>query len=300
MSTIDSVVSAARAHSVAVGAVETISPDFAGRIASVTRSAYRGGDAVPGLPVADGARETAGEVLADVAAGIRLWGATVDGACAGSVRAAPVSPGTWEVRRLAVAPWAGGTGLARRLMTALEDGARAAGATEIALNAVVERGTPAFYSRAGYRTVTHFGATDKPLSEVRMVRDLRTEAEALAYPLSGEDTPPVPGVVVTWWSVPGGTACRVTENFAVAAVAADGDFLGGEARLLGADCWPGAGRDELESVRAALSGSSDRTGATLGFDRPAPAVAAFVQPRLVRPELLAWWRTPSVSHGRGR
>jgi GNAT superfamily N-acetyltransferase len=297
MSTIDSVV-AARVHSVDVGAVETISPDFAGHIASVTRSAYHGGDAVAGLPVADGARETAGEVLADVATGIRLWVATVDGVCAGSVRAAAVSPGTWEVRRLAVAPWTRGAGLARRLMTALEDGARAAGATEIALNAVVERGTPAFYSRAGYRTIAHFGASDKPLSEARMVRDLGTEVEALVYPLTGDHTRPAPGVVVTWWSVPGGTACRVTENSPAAAVTADGMVLDREARLLGADCWPGAGRGELEFVRAALASGSDRADGTLEFDRPAPAVAAFVQPRLVRSELLAWWRTPLVSHDR--
>ncbi|MEV4603161.1 GNAT family N-acetyltransferase [Amycolatopsis sp. NPDC049253] len=262
-----------------------ISPAFAEEIAATTRVAYAAGDAVPGLPVADGARETGAAVLADLAAGTRLWVATVDGRCAGSVRAA-TAPDVWEVRRLAVAPWTRGTGLARALVAALESGAARAGAA-VELNAVVERGTPAFYGKTGYRTLYHFGAADKPLSEVRMRRDPALAPRPWTDPLAGDASEVTAGVVVTWWSFGGTTTCRVSHG-TVAGAAAHSPAAG--ARFLGADHWPGATAEDLEAVR------ETHGGAIAGHDRPAALVPAYALPRSVHKGLLAWWRAPAVRH----
>ncbi|MEW2500990.1 GNAT family N-acetyltransferase [Amycolatopsis sp. NPDC047767] len=262
-----------------------ISPAFAEEIAATTRAAYAAGDAVPGLPVADGARETGAAVLADLAAGTRLWVATVDGRCAGSVRAV-TTPGAWEVQRLAVAPWTRSTGLARALVAALESGAARAGAA-VELNAVVERGTPAFYGKAGYRTLHHFGAADKPLSEVRMRRDPALAPRPWIDPVAGDDSRPATGVVVTWWSCGGATTCRVSHGTVAASVSRS---PAAGARFLGADHWPGSTVEDLAAVRATHG------GAIVRHDRPAALVPAYALPRSVHTGLLAWWRAPAVRH----
>ncbi|MDA3650043.1 GNAT family N-acetyltransferase [Saccharopolyspora indica] len=256
-----------------ITAVESLSDELAETISRITSAAYAAGDLVPGLPTADGASSTPEQVRADLAAGLRLWVATADGEVAGAVRAAVGE--TWEVRRLAVAPWVRRAGTGRALLRSLEGAARAEAARGVVLDAVVERGNPAFYARVGYRTVRHFPAGDKPLSEVHMVRDL---ADPLPYPEAGDVAE---GVAVTWWDTGSGTAASVTEG-----------VPSHREHLLGADLWPGAGPEELAAVRetlAAQAGSPD-----LRFDRPAREIPAFAMPRTAHPELLAWWRLPGV------
>ncbi|WP_222723586.1 GNAT family N-acetyltransferase [Streptomyces sp. MS191] len=276
------------AEAVEIRYVESLSGPLAEQVAAVTSAAYEVGDLVPGLPVADGARETARDVRDDLAAGRPLWVATVDGDVAGSVRATIRADGDWEVRRLAVAPWVRHGGLGRRLLARLEDAAVTAGAARVVLDAVVERGNPAFYARVGFRTVRHFGAPDKPLSEVHMVRDPRepVERRSGADAFAGAYDRDVTGWVATWWSVPGGTR-RVTGT-GMPEAGADG--------LLGVDCLPAATEPERallerESVRAADRVDDD---GSQFFGRPAALVPAFVQPRLVHGGLLAWWRGPAA------
>lgn len=256
-----------------ITAVDSLSDELAGTISRITSAAYAAGDLVPGLPTADGVFSTPELIRADLAAGLRLWVATADGEVVGAVRAAVGE--TWEVRRLAVAPRVRRAGAGRALLRTLERAARAEGARGVVLDAVVERGNPAFYTRVGYRTVRHFAAADKPLSEVRMLRDL---ADSLPYPEAGDVAE---GVVVTWWDTGSGTAASVTLG-----------TPSHRAGLLGVDLWPGAGPEELVAVRehlAARAGSRD-----LRFDRPAREIPAFAMPRAAHPELLAWWRLPGA------
>ncbi|MFF4104174.1 GNAT family N-acetyltransferase [Streptomyces sp. NPDC001903] len=254
--------------------------DLCERVAEVTAAAYAAGDLVPGLPVADGARERAGDVREDLAAGRGLWVASLDGETAGSVRAVVRPDGDWEVRRLAVSPRVRHAGLGRLLLGRLEAAAAAAGARQVVLDAVVERGNPAFYARVGFRTVRHFGAADKPLSEVHMVRDPRAPQEPGApYAPGGE------GWAVSWWAGPCGTRCRTGEPLPAAP----------EEALLGVDFLPGATASQRDSVEGALASAADRrTGDGLFFARPAAQIAAFAQPRLIHTSLLAWWRSPAA------
>ncbi|MFJ6798051.1 GNAT family N-acetyltransferase [Streptomyces sp. NPDC091268] len=258
--------------------------DFEGlcaRTAAVTAAAYRAGDLVPGLPVADGARERAEDVRADLDAGRRLWVAAVDGEVAGSVRAVPRPDGDWEVRRLAVAPWVRRAGLGRLLLRRLEADAVAHGVRRVVLDAVVERGNPAFYARVGFRTVRHFAAADKPLSEVHMERDPRATAAA-GRPYD----PGTTGWAVSWWAAPGGVRCLV--GAPMPAAPAD--------RLLGIDCLPAASADQQDALVRGFTAAADRVepDGALFFAGPAPLTAAFAQPRLIHPSLLAWWRSPAA------
>lgn len=251
------------------------------RTAAVTAAAYAAGDLVPGLPVADGARERPADVREDLAAGRGLWVATVDGEVAGSVRAVVRPDGDWEVRRLAVAPWVRHAGLGRLLLNRLEAAAVAAGARRVVLDAVVERGNPAFYARVGFRTVRHFPAADKPLSEVHMERDPREAARA-GRPYD----PDVQGCAVTWWSAPDGARCL--PGAPVPAAPAEG--------LLGIDCLPAATPVQRDLISRELTAAADRVDpdGALFFARPAARIAAFAQPRLLHSGLLAWWRSPAA------
>ncbi|GAA2515350.1 GNAT family N-acetyltransferase [Winogradskya humida] len=255
--------------------IEEPDAGLADGIARVIAAAYDAGDLVPGLPVADGARETPGAVVASVAGGRLLWVAEVAGQVAGSVRAQVLPGGDWEVQRLAVDPGVRRGGIGRALLLALVTAAGDAGADRVVLDAVVERGNPSFYARVGFRTVRHFPAGDKLLSEVHMERDPRQPESAVADPDPG-DVPPA-GAVVQWWDADGGTCCRVTAT------------LDTPDSLLGVDVLPGGDPEALYKVLAA--DADDDTDGLLRFDRPAGRVTAFAQPRLLDPALLAWWRS---------
>lgn len=267
--------------------ISSVPEKLAESVSRVIRDAYSAGDLVSGLPTADGARADTGELLDDVAAGQLLWVAAHAGRVAGTVRAVRRSAHVWEVRRLAVAPSCRRTGAARELLRHLEAEALARGVSRVALDAVVERGNPAFYARVGFRTVRHFPAGDKPLSEVRMERDPQETPTPVAY-----DTAPAgPGLLLEWRAAPGGTVCRprLLSGGETAASGTPGS--------LGADFWPSAGAPQLSLVHGTLL----REGKSAGhdevfFDRPASRIAAFRTPRQAHPELLAWWRSPAVCH----
>ncbi|MET7638025.1 GNAT family N-acetyltransferase [Streptomyces sp. NPDC005438] len=295
---------AAAAAAVDIRRVERVSGELAGEVAGVTSAAYEVGDLVPGLPVADGAHETARDVLADVAAGRSLWIAVVDGRCAASVRAVPRADGDWEVRRLAVAPWVRRGGLGTLLLRRLERDASGAGVGRVVLDAVVERGNPAFYARAGFRTVHHFAADDKPLSEVHMERDPSTPALARPHPENG----PRPGWAVTWWGVGSTTvACPGPDVPPPAGARALGEDrlvrAGASGEAASAEVTDGEvtdGQITSEEITALLTAGADRSepDGSLVFGRPAARIRAFAQPRLTHTHLLAWWRSPAVrSHG---
>ncbi|MEU7551557.1 GNAT family N-acetyltransferase [Streptomyces sp. NPDC044571] len=250
------------------------------RTAAVARAAFAAGDPYPGLPVADGATETADDVRADLARGARLWTAfDADGEPLGCVRALPAGDGAWAVRRLAVAPRGRGRSVGRLLIRALEADARAEGLGRVVLDVVVERGNPAFYARLGYRTTAHFPAPDKPLSEVHMARDLAAPDEDLPHPWGGEPVPLWEGAVRAWFSGPEGTAALpaalgsdpAAELVVLAGRAAR--LVGGPARFRGAD------------------GLARRPHGVLVDARPAEQVPAFLLPRAVDPDALALWRT---------
>ncbi|MCX4820769.1 GNAT family N-acetyltransferase [Streptomyces sp. NBC_01142] len=255
-------------------------------VSEIIRAAYSSGDLLPGLPTADGALADSAELFHDLSAGQLLWVAQVSGEIVGTVRAVRNAPDSWEVRRLAVSPSSRHSGTARRLLRRLEADALAAGASRVVLDAVVERGNPAFYARVGYRTVRHFPAGDKPLSEVRMERDLR-EAPA---PVPHDAPPARPGLLLDWLAVPTGTVCRLR------LISGEGVPDAGCHRTpLGADFWPAAGPAELARVRDALAEEADQVGRDeLFFGRPATGIAAFCGPRLLHPALLAWWRSTAV------
>jgi GNAT superfamily N-acetyltransferase len=260
-------------------------------IAASVRAAYAGSDPRLPLPVADGAREDAGSVAADLSAGAWLCVARDPaGALVGSVRAFARPGGCWEVRRLAVVPAQRGTGLARALVRRLEDAARLAGAGTVRLDAVVERGNPPFYTRLGYATLRHFPNPDKPLSEVDMERSLSTGPVPLRYPWQGERADPGYPLLVTWHATAGGTLARLHRGVARAR-----DAAGAAPGFLGADGWPPPGEADPERVLAGLAaGGGTVHGDAVRFAAPAVAVAAFRMPRLVHPDLLALWRLPAA------
>ncbi|MEV8341932.1 GNAT family N-acetyltransferase [Streptomyces niveus] len=263
-----------------VNLITTLSGELAERISELVRAAYATGDLLPGLPVADGALADAAEVHRDLAAGQLLWVAWDAGRPVGTVRAVRVTPELWEVRRLAVDPTSRRTGAARALLGRLEAAATAAGVREVALDAVVERGNPAFYARLGYRTVRHFGASDKPLSEVHMRRAPNTPP----VPVPHEAFPVGPGLLLHWRAVAEGTSCRLR-------LLAAGERVPAGPETVGVDFWPGARAAELALVGGALAAGAD---GEVFFARPALAVDAFCRPRERHPQLLAWWRSPLV------
>lgn len=269
---------------VPVSPVTEASPEVAAQVARVTAAAYEVGDLVPGLPVADGATETASSVLDGVAAGRRLWVAWEGDAVAGSVRASPRPDGTWEVQRLAVGPRVRRGGVGRALLDRMAADAAAEGVPRLVLDAVVERGNPAFYARVGFRTVRHFPASDKLLSEVHMTREVGRPAVAVPFPEPGDEPPS--GAVVHWWAHEGGTRCRVGAAAAIPLPPG----------LFGVDCLPGGDPAAVLALLAAEADEAD--GDRLSFARPAGRVAAFAQPRRVRPDLLAWWRSPAARTAR--
>jgi GNAT superfamily N-acetyltransferase len=259
--------------------VETRERDLAmaDRTAALVRAAFAQGDRFPGLPTADGSAETAAEVLAELARGVRLWTSfDEDGKPLGCIRAIPDGEGAWAVRRLAVHPRSRGRSVGRLLIRALEDQARAEGLERVTLDAVVERGNPPFYCRLGYRTIAHIPGPDKPLSEVSMVKELAGSDESLSYPWGGEPVPLWDGSVRAWFSGPSGTVALAASLGTDPATALSpltelaGAYVG-PARFLGADGLP-------------------EIGGAMVFDRPADDVSAFLMPRAADPDALALWR----------
>jgi predicted N-acetyltransferase YhbS len=261
-------------------------------VSEIIRESYSAGDLVPGLPPADGCRADVAELFGDLAAGQVLWVAESGGRVVGTVRAIRDPTHGWEVRRLAVASWARQGGIARALLRGLEAEARSHGATRVALDAVVERGNPAFYARLGYRTERHFPAADKLLSEVRMWRDPREAPVPVRHDVPSAE----PGLLVEWLATPIGTVCRPELT-----ARRRGGPVGYDRQSLGVDFWAGAGRPELSTAWTALARRANRAGpGGLYFRCPANEIAAFGQPRQVHGDLLAWWRSPAVRDQRIR
>ncbi|MFE5810333.1 GNAT family N-acetyltransferase [Streptomyces sp. NPDC056491] len=276
--------------------------DLAERIAEVTRASFADADPLPGLPRPDGAFENAEDVRADLAGGAGLWIArNADGRLVGSIRAIPKGPTTWGVGRLGVSPEALGTGLARRLVRALEtDVAATADADRVVLNAVVERGNPPVYARLGYRTVRYLPNPDKPLSEVTMERLLDGPPEPAAHPYP-TGTLPTGTALVDWFATGDGRVAavltthrdRAVDEFA--GLADRAMRAGGTTLHLGTDAWvtsTGVDRSAADRWRELLSGHADSVdvdpvrGDLLTFGRTPAEIAPYLMPRtLVEPAL---------------
>lgn len=139
-------------------------------LASVTAAAYRAA-LVPGLPPADGTATSTADLLAHLRTGGLV--ALADGPD-GTLGGAVISPDgdDWRIGRLAVAPTSHRRGVAGQLLERLAGWALDHGATGLVLDAVVERRLPQVYAHHGFAVVGHWAATDKPLTEVTMRRDL--------------------------------------------------------------------------------------------------------------------------------
>jgi GNAT superfamily N-acetyltransferase len=274
--------------------------------AAVVRAAFARGDRIPGLPAADGAKETADAVAADLAAGCRMWSARdADDRLLGCVRAIPLDPMTWQVRRLAVHPGERGRHVGERLMRALEASGRAEGVRRVVLDAVVERGNPPFYCSLGYRTVAHFRNPDKPLSEVAMAKNLAAPDTRLGYPWGGEPGPLWRGVVLAWFAVGSYMAATVGRAWPdpVAMVSSLTGLVGqavgahGPVRFLGADGHTGdqegtGDRESTAELWQAVRDADVTVPAIALFLRPGTEVPAFVMPGAAEAALLALWRIP--------
>ncbi|MER7900597.1 GNAT family N-acetyltransferase [Streptomyces sp. NPDC096046] len=283
------------------GAGPSVTAELAGQVAAVTRASFADSDPLPGLPRPDGAVESAEVVTADLAAGAGLWLARdADGELLGSIRAMPKGPGTWEVRRLGVAPKALGTGLARRLVRALEADAVADGADLVVLDAVVERGNPAVYARLGYRTVRYLPNPDKPLSEVTMERALAGPPEPVRHP-QPTGTLPEGAALLDWFVTQDGRTAAVLGTHRgqdeFAGVAAHGARVGGTGpvRHIGTDAWAGpadvrARWREVLAVHADSVDADPGSGDLLTFGRGPAGVAPFLMPRTVADPVLALCR----------
>jgi predicted N-acetyltransferase YhbS len=249
------------------------------QIVTVMRAAFRGTEPVPGLPTADGARETASSLAEDLATG--AWLAVArdgTGRIVGSVRAFAEPSGAWVVRRLAVLPSLRGSGLAQALMRHLEEAAAADGALVVRLDAVVERGNPPFYASLGYVTTAHFPGPGKPLSEVAMHRDLSAAPRKLRYPWEGEAAPRHYALLITWHTDGVRTVARSHRDVDDAVRVARRPVAG--QTFVGAD---GCRDAAIADIVSKAAGDGLFAGAP-------PSVAAYRMPRTVHPDLLALWR----------
>ncbi|GIM97035.1 GNAT family N-acetyltransferase [Paractinoplanes toevensis] len=255
---------------------ERASAAEAGEIAALTRAAYAAGDPFPGLPVPDGARETAASVRADLRAGALVWVVRDPaGRLTGVLRVHPHA-GEWEISRVATDPARRRTGAARALLSMVDEAAVAAGIARIRLDAVVERCLPPFYARLGYRPERHWLPGDKPLSEVSMIRSPGTPVTAGPAWL-----PPGPeaALVVTW----------LLDDRGLTAVIGTGTATAGPgARLAGVDVHPDPGRHD--EVLAGLARHGRPAGAEVHFPVPRAQLRAHLMPRTVHPDLHARYR----------
>jgi len=273
----------ARPHAVALDPADLARPGRAERLAALTRAAYRAGDPYPGLPVPDGARETADAVRADVRAGALVWVVRdAAGEITGVLRVRP-APDTWEINRVATDPARRGSGAARALLAAVDAAAQREGIGRLRLDAVVERCLPPFYARLGYRPERHWLPGDKPLSEVTMIRT----PGAPATPGPAWLPPgPAPALVVVW----------LLDGDGLTAATGDADLLaaGTEpapgARLAGIDVLPDCDAGTRSDVLAALARHGRRDGASVRFPHTRAGLRAHLMPRTVHSQLHARYR----------
>ncbi|MGW2187838.1 GNAT family N-acetyltransferase [Streptomyces sp. NPDC001667] len=273
---------------------------WAGPVAGLTRAAYALSDPYPGLPVPDGARETEAVVLRDIERGSRVWLATgPDGRLAGALRVTGHGASGWEVHRVSVDPVRQGQGIARSMLAAVEDSARAHGVPRLWLDAVVERCLPAVYGRLGFRAVRHWSADDKPLSETTLERVPGAPFHTGALPLV--DDPLGPSDVALVWLPADGRLLAVLEaggrpsellERACARAGAQG--------AAGLDVWPGAGpegRARLAALLREAGGAAAGDHETFAFPGGRERVAAHLMPRTLHPGLRAVLRlAPGRTH----
>jgi GNAT superfamily N-acetyltransferase len=283
--------------------VDQSDPALLDELAALTRDTFKTGDMLPGLPDADGVRDTATSIGEDLDAGVRLWQLRArHGRPVGCVRAIPRSGSVWQIRRLAVARSELGTGLGRLLVRGLEQIARTEGVRTLVVWALVERGIAPLYSKLGYRTTGHFGSPDKPLSEAIMELDLDQPAPPLAYPWGTEARcPHQQGVIVSWFGSAGRTmamAGTLTED-ARTVIARQQELATrelGPVRFVGGDGWADCPPGTADAVRDTLAARADTVaGHGVLFERPCTEVVEFTMPRTVAPDLLALWRMPLSS-----
>lgn len=280
---------------VALDPADAARPGWAERIAALTRAAYRAGDPFPGLPVPDGARETADAVRADVRSGALIWVARdAAGELAGVLRVRP-APGTWEITRVATDPARRGSGAARALLATVDAAARREGVARVRLDAVVERCLPPFYARLGFRPDRHWLPGDKPLSEVTMIR----APGAPATPGPAWLPPgPVPALVVVWLLDAGGLTATIGDPHLLAEIATKpvgttkpiGSTGGDAPSLAGIDVQLGPGPRAQADVLAALGRYGRRHGDSVRFPLPRARLRAHLMPRTVHPRLHARYR----------
>ncbi|ARZ72268.1 GNAT family N-acetyltransferase [Streptomyces sp. HU2014] len=249
------------------------------RIAALTRAAYRGSDPLPGLPVPDGAAETADRVRADVARGATVWLAHDHaGEPAGTLRVHARPDGAWEIGRVSVGPAARGGGVARALLRAVESAAAAHGVPVLRLDAVVERCLPPLYARLGFTPVHHWPSDDKPLTEVTMERRPGTPVDPRTPPWAAPDPD---ALCVRWLTTPA----------ALVAVVGDDTAAVPGARLAGLDVWHGATSPQRAGLTERLAALGRRVGDTvIAFPSARAATRAHLMPRTVEPRLHAWCR----------
>jgi GNAT superfamily N-acetyltransferase len=262
----------------------------AAAIAALTRAAYRDSDPLPGLPVPDGARETAAAVRAGLDRGATVWLAEdTGGRPVGTLRVTVGPDGAWEVGRVSVAPALRGRGVARQLLAAVDTAAARDGVPVLRLDAVVERCLPSLYARLGFRPVRHWPSDDKALTEVTMERVPGTPAPE---PRLWAGTAPVgtgrhglpSGPLLLW---------LVTPDALLAVFGAENATDHPDALLAGIDRWHGAGPAERGALqrRFAARGRPLGNGAT-AFPPDRGALRAHVMPRTVDPRLHALCRLP--------
>ncbi|QXJ22394.1 GNAT family N-acetyltransferase [Actinomadura graeca] len=273
---------------------ETAIRRWAGPIAATTRLGYAGSDPVPGLPPPDGAHDTARDVAADLRSGTTAWLALgPDGTPVGAVRVRDHGPRGWEIRRVATVRRGQRRGVARRILAEVERAALEADVPRIWLDAVVERCLPPYYAALGYRVVDHFPSPDKPLSEVTMARVPGEPGAPETLPWPDPPWPSGDHTAVCWFLGGGGlrlacAGCADTRGDLRAAVRAAARRVAAAgapaARLAGVDLFPHDPAGVLADVGAGTSGvrlvAADRATAP-----------AHLMPRVVHPDLLAFWRT---------
>ncbi|MFF5639398.1 GNAT family N-acetyltransferase [Streptomyces sp. NPDC012825] len=252
---------------------------LAGRIAALTRAAYRGSDPLPGLPVPDGATETEAAVRADLASGATVWLAeSAPGRPVAALRVTELPDGAWGIGRVSVLPAARGTGVARTLLDAVEDAALREGVPVLRLDAVVERCLPPLYARLGFAPVRHWPSGDKPLTEVTMERR--------------PGAPPRPGQR-SWLGAGDGVRVHwlLTGDALLAVIGDDTAEVPPGTRLAGIDVWRGDGPRAHGRLRDLLTATGRRAGGTtVAFPPGRHAAPVHLMPRAAEPRLHAWCR----------